>query len=266
MFDRLEDALKHTSRKHLVSSIFGGQQCSQMVCTECGKVKNRMEDYLNLSIPVKGIKSVEESLAKQVEGEIINDYQCDGCNRKVDLQKRTMIASTPNILIVHLQRICFNFDTFQNDKINSFCSFPNVLDLKPYSFHEVMGKENRLKEQAGEDEGGLSQQNQQREQDMTDEEKLAKKEAEDEAREPERDDCYEYKLVGVNVHSGTANAGHYWSYINTNRGTDEKEGEENDSWIKTEQDPWMEYNDSRVSDWEFKDMRQRTFGNEQKAN
>ena len=69
-----------------------------------------------------------------------------------------MIASTPNILIVHLQRICFNFDTFQNDKVNSFCSFPNVLDLKPYSFHEVMGKENRLKEQQEEDDAGLSNQ------------------------------------------------------------------------------------------------------------
>ena len=56
-----------------------------MVCTECGKVKNRMEDYLNLSLTVKGIKSIEESLQKQVEGEIISDYQCDGCNRKVDL-------------------------------------------------------------------------------------------------------------------------------------------------------------------------------------
>ncbi len=260
MFDRLENALKTTSRKHLVSSIFGGQQCSQMVCTECGKVKNRMEDYLNLSIPVKGIKSIEESLAKQVEGEIISDYQCDGCNRKVDLQKRTMIASTPNILIVHLQRICFNFDTFQNDKINSFCSFPNMLDLKPYSFDDVMGKENRLKEQQQEEEVGLSQQNQQREEDMTDEEKAAKKEAENEAKEPERDDCYEYKLVGVNVHSGTANAGHYWSYINTNRGVDEKEGDE--SWVLTEQDPWMEFNDSRVDNWDFKEMRQRTFGNE----
>ena len=123
-----------------------------MVCSESGKVKNRSEDYLNLSLPVKGIKSIEESLQKQVEGEIISDYQCDGCNRKVDLQKRTMIASTPNILIVHLQRIGFNFDTFQNDKVNTFCSFPNVLDLKPYSFHEVMGKENRLKEQLDEDE------------------------------------------------------------------------------------------------------------------
>ena len=38
-------------------------------------------------------------------------------------------------------------------------------------------------------------------------------------KEPEKDkdDCYEYKLVGVNVHSGTANQGHYWSYINIKR-------------------------------------------------
>ena len=160
IFDRLEEALKPTSRKHLVNGIFGGKQCSQMVCTECGKVKNRMEDYLNLSLPIKGVKSIEESLEKLIEGEVINDYNCDGCSRKVDLQKRTMIASTPNILIVHLQRICFNFDTFQNDKVNTFCSFPNVLDLKPYSFHEVMGKENRLKEQNEEEDGGLSSQQQ----------------------------------------------------------------------------------------------------------
>ena len=155
IMDRLENALKPTSRKHLVNGVFGGVLCNQMVCPECGKVKNRMEDYLNLSLPIKGIKSVEESLSKLVEGEVISDYLCDGCHRKVDLQKRTMIAQTPNILIVHLQRICFNFDTFQNDKINSFCQFPNVLDLKPYSFHEVMGKEGRLKEQQEEQDESI---------------------------------------------------------------------------------------------------------------
>ena len=58
---------------------------------------------------------------------------------------------------------------------------------------------------------------------MTEEELLKKKEAEDDAREPIQDDCFEYKLVGVNVHSGTANAGHYWSYINTHRGTSPEE-------------------------------------------
>ena len=36
-------------------------------------------------------------------------------------------------------------------------------------------------------------------------------------KQKEDDDCYEYKLVGVNVHKGMANQGRYWSYININR-------------------------------------------------
>jgi ubiquitin C-terminal hydrolase len=44
------------------------------------------------------------------------------------------------------------------------------------------------------------------------------KPANDDQAWPEEDDCWEYKLVGVTVHSGTANAGHYWSLINTRRG------------------------------------------------
>ena len=116
-----------------------------------------------------------------------------------------------------------------------------------------MGKENRLKEQQEEEEVGISNQVKQNEEELTEEDLAKKKEAEEEAKEPDRDDCYEYKLVGVNVHSGTANAGHYWSYINTNRGTDETEDDTN--WIKTEADLWMEYNDSRVSDWEFKELK-----------
>jgi ubiquitin C-terminal hydrolase len=58
--------------------------------------------------------------------------------------------------------------------------------------------------------------------------------------QPIEDDCYEYKLVGVNMHSGSANAGHY-------RGVDESD--DNPNWIKTGEDPWMEFNDSRVSDF-----------------
>ena len=73
-----------------------------MVCKECGKVKNRHEDFYNISLNVKDSKSVYESLQKQVDGEIISDYKCDGCNKTVDLSKRTLIAETPNVLILHL--------------------------------------------------------------------------------------------------------------------------------------------------------------------
>ena len=111
---------------------------------ECGKIKNRLEDYYNLSLTVRQIKSVYESLQKEVEGEIISDFKCDSCHKTVDLSKRTLIAETPNVLIVHLKRIEYNFETDQNEKINTSFKFPHVLDLKPYSYYEVMGREGRL--------------------------------------------------------------------------------------------------------------------------
>jgi uncharacterized UBP type Zn finger protein len=101
-----------------------------------------------------------DSLQKLIEGETINDYECEICKKKVDISKRILLSQTPNVLIVHLQRIIFNFDTFRNDKINSFFEFPAHLDLKPYSFYEVMRKEGRLnKRGAAGDDGEEVQEN-----------------------------------------------------------------------------------------------------------
>lgn len=100
-----------------------------------------------------------------------------------------------------------------------------MLDLKPYSYHEVMKKENRGKDKTKTAEELEEEQKQE----IDDPDHAKKKAEEDEAQEPEQDDCYEYKLVGVNVHSGTANAGHYWSYINTVRGMEEK-NENDPAW------------------------------------
>ena len=57
------------------------------------------------------------------------------------------------------------------------------------------------------------------------------------------------------MHSGSANAGHYWSYINTNRGIDEEEGGD-PTWLQTENDPWMEFNDSQVRDYKFENLNE----------
>lgn len=185
-----------------------------------------------------------ESLQKQVEGEVINEYECENCKKRVDISKRVLLSSSPNVLIVHLQRIIFNFDTFRNDKINSFFEFPHHLDLKPYSFYEVMRKEGRLdKKPAAED--------------APEEEAVP---AIDETW-PAEEDCWEYKLVGVTVHSGTAHAGHYWSYINTKRGHSEPEASD-PAWAKTESDPWMEFNDSTVKHFNFEKLKEECYGND----
>ena len=76
---------------------------------------------------------------------------------------------------------------------------------------------------------------------------------------PIEDDCFEYKLVGVNVHSGSANAGHYWSYINTMRGREAK-APDDPTWHDTSKEPWMEFNDSTVKDFSFDKLKEECFG------
>ena len=55
-------------------------------------------------------------------------------------------------------------------------------------------------------------------------------------------DYFEYKLKGVVVHSGTADYGHYYSYINYK---DEK---------------WAEFNDSSIRDFDSKKIAEECFG------
>ena len=74
LFDRLENQLRPTPQKYLTQSVFGGKTCSQIICTKCNYVKERQEDFYNLSLEIKGRKDVHESLKKMVEFDIINDY------------------------------------------------------------------------------------------------------------------------------------------------------------------------------------------------
>lgn len=114
-----------------------------------------------------------------------------------------------------------------------------------------MNKENRLKKKGGEGE-------------EDEEEKKEDAKPDEDLQMPEVEDCFEYKLTGVVVHSGTANAGHYWSYINTKRGFSEP-SEDDPCWEKTETDPWMEFNDSTVRDFNFDKLKDEAFGGDGKG-
>ena len=50
------------------------------------------------------------------------------------IKKRQLLGSMPNVLIVHLQRIVFDHNTFQQKKVISKFDFPNFLSLEPFAF------------------------------------------------------------------------------------------------------------------------------------
>ena len=70
---------------------------------------------------------------------------------------------------------------------------------------------------------------------------------------------YTYKLIGVVVHNGNAEAGHYYSYINVAR----HEWETNDKYLRTENDRWLEFNDSTISEFAFSKLESECFGGAQ---
>ena len=77
-----------------------------------------------------------------------------------------------------------------------------------------------------------------------------------------RTEEFDYKLVGVVIHMGVADAGHYLSYINIDR-NDSLQGKsdsERAEWAQTENQTWLEFNDSNVSHFDFTNLQKKAFG------
>jgi ubiquitin C-terminal hydrolase len=181
--ERLDKCLSSTLYKNLVSNTFKGKISNQIICNECRNVTERLEDFYNISLDVKHSKTIHESFSKFISGDTISGFNCESCQKQVDIKKRSLLHTLPNFMIVHLQRMVFNFDTMENEKINSRLEFPQDLNVFPYSTEGV-----------------------------------------DQSTAPED---YSYDLQGIIVHMGTAQAGHYYSFI--------KDGKR-----------WLEFNDSTI--------------------
>jgi len=166
-FEHIEKSLHKTPYRYLTKGIFGGEVCNQIICKTCGEIKDNYEDIYNLSLQVKGLRTLEESLNKFIAGDVISGYSCEKCNIRGQVLKKLSISKLPNVLIIHLQRIIYDYDTGMNEKINSALEFPMDISMEPYTLCHIKNSN--------------------------------------------------YKLAGVVVHIGTADSGHYYSYINTNR-------------------------------------------------
>jgi ubiquitin C-terminal hydrolase len=125
-----------------------------------------------------------------------NAYLCTKCDKKVDTLKRTCVKELPRYLIVTLKRFEFDFDRMVRVKVNDYCEFPLELDMLPYTQEGLARRERAAK----------------RKQEAAERGEEAPEEAEEEPLKHPKE-YYEYKLKGVVVHTGTADSGHYYSFI-----------------------------------------------------
>jgi ubiquitin C-terminal hydrolase len=135
-------------------------------------------------------------------------------------------------LILPLKRFEFDFDKMIRVKVNDYCEFPQELNLEPYTQEGLSKRERiqKLKDEKGEEEA-----------------QPAIEEIENEPLKYPKE-YYEYQLSGIVVHSGTADSGHYYSFIK-----DREHPEAN---------KWYEMNDHIVRDFEPNDIPQECFGGE----
>ena len=106
----------------------------------------------------------------------------------------------PRYLIATLKRFDFDFDLMIRKKLNDYFEFEVELDMSQFTDDYLNQKEKlerereekKKNETAGDEEG---------------------KSIEDDIKLKQPPEYYKFDLVGIVVHTGTADSGHYYSYI-----------------------------------------------------
>ncbi|KJR88706.1 uncharacterized protein SPSK_06843 [Sporothrix schenckii 1099-18] len=207
LFDRWEGQLLSEEDKKAFRSFFGGQIVQQVRSKECEHVSERLEPFSAIQCDIKGKTSLQESLRAYVEGEIMEGDNKYNCS-SCDRHVDAIKRACLKDIPDHLIFHLKRFDFNLRTLQRS-----KINDR--FSFpHEIDMRPYTIDHLSNPDEEQLA-------------------------------DVFE--LVGVLVHSGTAESGHYYSYIRERPTSNENES-------------WVEFNDDIVSTWDHSLMESMCFG------
>lgn len=227
--------------KDLVKKLFCGTLSNNVVSLDCGHVSRTAEEFYTVRCQVADMRNLGESLDEvtvkdTLEGD--NMYTCSQCGKKVRAEKRACFKKLPQILCFNTMRYTFNMVTMLKEKVNTHFSFPMRLDMSNYVEKTLMPHqylEDRKNKAKNQDPDKKTDKNDDgKNENMTEEE----------------EETNEYELVGVTVHTGTADGGHYYSFI--------KERNEN----TTQHDRWFLFNDAEVKPFDPSQIAAECFGGE----
>ncbi|KJK61380.1 protein of unknown function DUF3517 [Aspergillus parasiticus SU-1] len=207
LFDRWEAQISNAEDKKKFRSFYGGQLVQQIKSKECPHISERLEPFSAIQCDIKGKASLEESLQAYVEGEIMQGDNKYSCTSC----GRHVDAVKRACLKDVPDNLIFHLKRFDFDMVTMMRSKINDEFQFPEHIDMSPFKVEHLSDPDAEVQEDL------------------------------------FELVGVLVHSGTAESGHYYSYIRE-RPTADTRGS------------WVEFNDSDVTRFDPSKIADQCFG------
>ncbi|XP_037410271.1 ubiquitin carboxyl-terminal hydrolase 18-like [Triticum dicoccoides] len=114
----------------IVKELFGGQLKSQLNCPKCNHCSDRLESFLDLNLEVNQMDTIMDSLSSYTKIEVVEDFICDGCKSRVNMEKHLKVEQAPEVLVIQLKR----FQNLGSDisKIHDMVKYQLELDLNPF--------------------------------------------------------------------------------------------------------------------------------------
>lgn len=227
LFDQLEENMPSDMAKQEFRSFFGGKMTTQIKSKDCDHISERVENFFAIQCDVLGKRNLEESLAGSVEGDVMegdNQYRCSGCSENlVDAVKRY----APRAVQV-----------YDADSENRTClkEVPDnlLIQLKRFDFDLETFNRRKINDHF--------------EFPMEIDMSTYHIDHLSDPAAPKQSDLFE--LVGILVHAGTTDSGHYYSYVRERPCEPENSSQ------------WVEFNDRDVSAFTPERIPDQAFGGE----
>ena len=134
LLDNIENKMKGTVVEGTIPSLFEGKMLSYVKCKNVDFRSERMENYYDIQLNIKGKKDIHESFQEYIKIETLtgdNKYDAGDYGLQ-EAEKGVIFLTFPPVL--HLQLLRFQYDPLLdcNVKVNDRFEFPLVLDLAPY--------------------------------------------------------------------------------------------------------------------------------------
>ena len=252
LVDKMESALVGTSMEGLVQASLMQRMRNMKTCTGgCGRVWGEAEPS-TCTIVEPSAGTLQDAISRITAWEEIPTYKCEVCDKTTTLRKRSVFESAGDTLFSTLKRFEMNWETNRTNKSNDRLAFPTQgLDLYPFSVDAFQAEQaEQASGAAGEAAGGGGGEASPR----------TPAAAAAAGHTPRPREYWMYDLVGVVMHSGELNSGHYYSYIKERGSRAGCLASERAKLRGGAAGPWFEFNDATVTPWDVANLDSACFG------